>query len=196
MDTRERILEAAGTLFVELGYARTTTRAIADAAGINEVTLFRHFGSKQNLLKEFVAQFNAAGFTGTFEQHLTGDYAQDIRHMARAQYEGTLASARMLRVMVCDMLEMSEIQAIALAGAQNNQAVMKAYFQRQIDSGVVRDNIPADALVKAFDSLFSASLLFEMFFGTSLTPDMDPKIMLDHLADIFVQGTRKASEGI
>lgn len=37
------------TLFTELGYSGTTTRKIAEAAGINEVTLFRKFGTKENL---------------------------------------------------------------------------------------------------------------------------------------------------
>ena len=47
--THERILAAAAQIFAEQGYIRATTRAIAAAAGVNEVTLFRHFGSKKNL---------------------------------------------------------------------------------------------------------------------------------------------------
>ncbi len=46
-DTRERILQAAAELFAEKGYARATTRSIAEAAKVNEVTIFRHFGSKK-----------------------------------------------------------------------------------------------------------------------------------------------------
>lgn len=40
----------AKDLFVRQGITQTTTRQIADAAGVNEVTLFRHFGTKQGLL--------------------------------------------------------------------------------------------------------------------------------------------------
>ena len=53
-DTRGRILQAAVKLIVEQGYARTTTRAIAAEAGVNEVTLFRHFGSKEKLFHKMV----------------------------------------------------------------------------------------------------------------------------------------------
>ena len=48
--TRQRIITAATNLFGKVGYTRATTRSIASTAGVNEVTLFRLFGSKQNLL--------------------------------------------------------------------------------------------------------------------------------------------------
>jgi AcrR family transcriptional regulator len=46
---RERLLEAAARMFAEQGFEGATTRQIAQAAGVNEVTLFRLFQSKENL---------------------------------------------------------------------------------------------------------------------------------------------------
>lgn len=48
--THERIVSTALELFARQGITDTTTRQIADQAQINEVTLFRHFGSKHGLL--------------------------------------------------------------------------------------------------------------------------------------------------
>lgn len=48
--THERIVSTALELFARQGITETTTRQIADRAQINEVTLFRHFGSKHGLL--------------------------------------------------------------------------------------------------------------------------------------------------
>ncbi|NJK64654.1 MAG: helix-turn-helix transcriptional regulator [Synechococcaceae cyanobacterium SM2_3_1] len=48
--TRQRLLNTAKELFARQGITHTTTRQIAEAAGVNEVTLFRHFKSKQGLL--------------------------------------------------------------------------------------------------------------------------------------------------
>ena len=53
-DTRQWILEAAVQLFSQNGYTRTTTRAIAELAGVNESTLFRIYKSKAALLSELL----------------------------------------------------------------------------------------------------------------------------------------------
>jgi AcrR family transcriptional regulator len=50
MATRESVLAATAQLYAEHGWRGTTTKRIAEAAGINEVTVFRQFGSKAALL--------------------------------------------------------------------------------------------------------------------------------------------------
>lgn len=49
---RKLLLDAARTLFARQDYRSTTTREIADAAGVTEPLLFRHFGSKAALFRE------------------------------------------------------------------------------------------------------------------------------------------------
>ena len=48
--TRARLLAAALDLFARQGYDRTTVAEIAVAAGVTEMTFYRHFGSKDQLL--------------------------------------------------------------------------------------------------------------------------------------------------
>jgi AcrR family transcriptional regulator len=48
---RDRILDVAQELFAELGYAAASTRAIAQAAGVNLAQLHYHFGAKRDLFK-------------------------------------------------------------------------------------------------------------------------------------------------
>lgn len=48
--SRERIVRSAFSLFSKQGITATTTKQIAEEADVNEVTLFRQFGSKQGLL--------------------------------------------------------------------------------------------------------------------------------------------------
>jgi len=52
MSVRDDLLAAAARVYAEAGYRGATTRRIALAAGVNEITLFRHFGSKDALLRE------------------------------------------------------------------------------------------------------------------------------------------------
>jgi AcrR family transcriptional regulator len=51
MDIRDRILDAAKRVYAQHGFRGATTRLIANEAGVNEVTLFRTFGSKAALFE-------------------------------------------------------------------------------------------------------------------------------------------------
>ena len=46
---KEQIIQSALSVFIEKGISGTTTAELAKAAGISEVTLFRHFSSKQEI---------------------------------------------------------------------------------------------------------------------------------------------------
>jgi len=50
--TRRRIIERAGQLFLEQGYAATTLDQVAAAAGVAVQTVYFHFGNKRTVLKE------------------------------------------------------------------------------------------------------------------------------------------------
>jgi AcrR family transcriptional regulator len=52
MDVREKIITAAMTAYAESGFQGATTRRVAEIAGVNEVTIFRNFGSKAALMDE------------------------------------------------------------------------------------------------------------------------------------------------
>ncbi len=53
-ERRKAIVSAAVPLFARKGFAGTTTRELAEAAGISEALLFRHFPSKQSLYREIL----------------------------------------------------------------------------------------------------------------------------------------------
>ena len=55
-EVRRCILDAAASLFAELGFDGTTTRQIASAAGVAEPLVFRHFGSKAGLLEAVIVE--------------------------------------------------------------------------------------------------------------------------------------------
>ena len=69
--TQQKVLRAAVALFLEKGYAKTTTAEIAAAAGIRQSSFFHVFPSKEALLLELVRRM----FGGQFdlaEQHNAG----------------------------------------------------------------------------------------------------------------------------
>jgi AcrR family transcriptional regulator len=89
-ETRQRILEAARQLFAASGYEASTTRDIADAAGIANGTLFNYFPSKEAILASLVAEGTAGIPTnfenrslegGSFEEELFAFVAAGLRKL-------------------------------------------------------------------------------------------------------------------
>lgn len=60
-ERRQAIVNTAVPLFARKGFAGTTTRELAEAAGISEALLFRHFPSKQLLYREILQQVGCQG---------------------------------------------------------------------------------------------------------------------------------------
>lgn len=56
-DKQQKIVEAAIKIFAKKGYTATSTNEIAKAAGVAEGTIFRHFGTKENLLLSVIVPF-------------------------------------------------------------------------------------------------------------------------------------------
>jgi AcrR family transcriptional regulator len=82
-DTRARLVQATADVVRRLGYARATTRAIAEAAGVAEGTIYRHFPHKQQLflaavmernqaVVDAVAALPGAAGTGTVRENVSG----------------------------------------------------------------------------------------------------------------------------
>ena len=72
-EPRRLLLEAARELFTSQGFSGTSTREIAEQAGVSETLMFRYFGSKVGLFREalvapfveFVEDFNAKWQSGS-----------------------------------------------------------------------------------------------------------------------------------
>jgi AcrR family transcriptional regulator len=83
---RERILATAGDLFYRHGIRAVGVEAIAEAAGTNKMTLYRHFTSKDELVAEYLRCL--AREAGRFWDELAAGHPGD----ARAQLRGWLQS--------------------------------------------------------------------------------------------------------
>jgi len=77
-DTRHRIMESAVELFSSCGYMAATTKEIARRAQVNELTLFRHFGSKVSLLDMSIDHAFAYEELKSSLPPLTGDPEEDL----------------------------------------------------------------------------------------------------------------------
>jgi len=82
---KAQILETATKLFVAKGYHQTKTKAIAQACGISEPVIYKHFGSKDELFLESIV-------------NIAGEIFQEINFDRETDTEVVLSSFVMNRV--------------------------------------------------------------------------------------------------
>lgn len=77
--TSERIITAFIELFRDYGYKGTTTRAIAERAGVNEVTIFRHFGNKKGIMDAVMQSISYSPFLEKIiNENMTWELEHDL----------------------------------------------------------------------------------------------------------------------
>src|SRR5262245_27037475 len=127
--TREQILSAAARLYAEHGFRGTTTRAVAEAAGVNEVTLFRLFGSKVNIIVEAMRAHGVPVHVGTLPETPVDPLAELTEWTSQTR-KVFLSLRSMIRQAMSDAEANPEMPRCVARGAEATYASLWAYLER------------------------------------------------------------------
>ncbi len=192
--TRQKIIRAALDLFGLIGYSRATTWKIAQAADVNEVTIFRIFGNKKNLLIACMQSFNSRGFAENFESNLSGDLRKDIHMMAHMQVQDTAGNLDFLRLLICETRQIPELLDTVQMGSMGNRQKLENYFQTQINNGKISAKYSAQFLSDLFSNLFSIRLMQDNMFQTTAQVVVPDEVEMNNLIDFFLAGCQVIEE--
>jgi AcrR family transcriptional regulator len=170
MINRAKLLEAAAHVYEEFGFRGATTRRIAQAAGVNEVTLFRIFGSKAALIEEALkARTSAPAYPRL------PDNASDPEGALVAWCEQELAylhaGRSMIRKALGELEERPELIDCAREGASRAGRELRGYLGRLRRAGLIDPDVD---LVAAAAMLHGA--LFADAMGRELAPEAYPPL--------------------
>jgi AcrR family transcriptional regulator len=136
MENRARILEAAARVYAEYGFRGATTRRIAIAAGVNEVTLFRTFGSKAALIDEAVRSRSAEPVDAPNALPTVPlDPERELTRWASALLDHLRASRALIRKTMSEVEERSEAATCAAAPTMQAAANLRTYMIRMAEAG-------------------------------------------------------------
>ncbi len=190
-DRRRQILETAMDLFARNGYEGTTTRRIAERAGVNEAIIFRHFPRKEDLYWTLLAQkcrgkkereeLQIKLRSGGEEREVFAAIAEDIlrrncadtrlgRLLLYSALENHRLSHRFFRTYVADFYE-----------------TLAAHIRQRIQEGRFR-RIDALLAARGFLGMVVYHFLIQELFGGKRLQKFDPKKVSATLADIWVEG--------
>jgi AcrR family transcriptional regulator len=169
MATRTDILNAAVQVFSQHGFRGSTTRRIADAANVNEVTIFRYFGSKEALLQEALNESEVSGFSIPLPREPV-DPARELADWCTSVVGHLSMRRSVIRKCMGEMEERPELTARASEAPTRATNELCAYFRRLKEEHFTGEN---------FDATVAASMLIAALFHDSMSreimPDLFPK---------------------
>jgi AcrR family transcriptional regulator len=142
--TREQILSAAARLYAEHGFRGTTTRAVAEAAGVNEVTLFRLFGSKVNIIVAAMRAHGVPVYVGTLPE-APHDPPAELTEWVTQQRKVFLSLRSMIRKAMSDAEENPEMPRCVARGADATYLSLRSYLERVKARGLIDADADTDA---------------------------------------------------
>lgn len=165
-ETAGRIVAAAAELFGQRGYKGTTTRAIAERAGVNEVTIFRHFKDKQGVLRALGESWagSMAGFA-TASLPEPGDTRATIEALAQLEVTQAAEFGGVAMRLAMDAKTTPEVAQVVGGGQIDNFAGLATYLAERQAAGDLRADLDPRVMAEAFFALTSTLVMSRQLLG-------------------------------
>lgn len=186
--TDEKIIKAAFEILQEEGFTKATTKKIAAKAGVNEVTIFRNFKNKNNLV-EVTKDYYLQLLIGILEEIFQFEEEEGIEEYLKISFFGILNLSdedfSILRVAMEEVREdpdnkilISDITDVIL----NN---LEEFFKLKMEKGIIREVNPKSLAIMCFGMLFQSVILWKIY---NHNLDFETNYYADDLIDIMLKG--------
>lgn len=177
----EAIYQAVIQTITERGYSGATTKQIAEVANVSEVTLFRKYENKLQLVKRAVAAMveNTNFYEAT---QYTGDIQADLLRVLQAYQASVVLHSPFFGMLFSEVSRDPELARSFDLPAQLFEAVGKL-FQRYQAEGQIREEHPLNAVAE-FLGPFIYSAMLRSIMPEHVLPPLDEKL---HIR-LFLEG--------
>ncbi len=191
----DAILVSAAELFAERGYKGTTTRAIAERAGVNEVTIFRRFKNKQGVLVALGASWagRMAGFAVTSIPD-PSDTRGTLEALARLEVLQAVEFGGVAMRLAMDARSNPEVAEVMGGGPGQNFAGLVAYLKERQKAGDLRGDIDPRVMAEAFFALTSQTVMSRQVLGDTTEYELPVEAVSGPLFELFMSGVTKGVE--
>ena len=185
MTVRDELLGAAARVYAEAGYRGATTRRIALAAGVNEITLFRHFGSKDALLREALARCQDP-HSDELLPETPSDPMAELLAWAGSHITDMRGRQALIRTCMGEFAEHPGLFVPENSGPVRAARALTQYLTRLRQRGLARAEFdPAAAAALLIGTLFADAM------GRDIMPDLygnQPDQALKEYVALFLRG--------
>jgi AcrR family transcriptional regulator len=192
-ERRQQIVDAAIGLFSRKGFRGTTTREIAEAAGISEAMIFKHFATKQELYSAIIeAKSETEELLASAARAASRkDDPGVFRSVGLKMMEQTEKDPSLMRLLLFSALEGHELSDIFFESrVKRLHEFLSNYIHARIEEGAFR---PVDSLVAArgFIGMTVHYLLIHELFGVKRPPRSSPEEVVQTFVSMFLKGIER-----
>jgi len=184
MTVRNQLLDAAARLYAEAGYRGATTRRIAGEAGVNEVTLFRHFGSKDALIREAITRAGLSSVAELLPQ-VARDPLREVGDWAKAHITELRERRSLIRTCMGEIEEHPGIFSEQNSPPTVAAKALSQYLRRLREAGLAKAQFDETAA-----SAMLMGALFADAMGRDIMPELyrnEPEQALDEYVRLFLR---------
>jgi AcrR family transcriptional regulator len=195
--TGQRILDATLALVAEKGYLGATTREIAQRAGVTELTLFRHFGSKEKLFESCLERNSFLPDLKELLPDVKGlPYEEALRTIGRRFLLSLRERKAVVKIIQAELTRYpGRMKRIYGQFMDEMLGLLARYFTSLQRQGRLR-RFPADLAARMFlGMLFAYFRNEEIMRGTDITKQGRMDRTVAGFVDIFVNGTLPVKNG-
>lgn len=177
----EQVFLAALQTITERGYAGATTKQIAEAANMSEVTLFRKYGSKAALIKQAMTAMAEQLDFETATQY-SGDVLADLQRIV-AMYQGAAEiKGQFIYTIVLEVQRYPELAEAIGTPLEMFQRIAQLLLRYQ-EEGILKSEHPMHALAGLLGPLMATNMIRNIAHGLPFPPPD-----LDNLVTVFLNG--------
>jgi AcrR family transcriptional regulator len=190
---RQQILAVATKLFAARGFQGTTTREIAERAGVNEALIFRHFPHKEDLYWA-VIDFKCRAGRGrkqlVRELRSRRDEKDKLAAIARGILRRNTADATLARLLLFTALENHRLShRFFRLYVSKYYDILADYIRRRSRRGLYR-RVPPLLAARAFVGMVFYHFLTQELFGGRRYRKFENDAVAQTVADLWLQGAR------
>jgi len=186
--TRDRLLKAAVEIFATEGIAGATTREIARLAGVNEITLFRHFQSKEQLLKAVVHYITALQAEALDNQdEWTQDLRLDLLHYGQIYSDHLEQYEALVRMFIGEAKRHpEEALRVTQEALMPLREKLTAYLKNGVEKRIVRSDLDLAIAIDSFTGMLLSGMLRHHI--SPISRGYSQGQYLEGCVDLFVNG--------
>ncbi|HUU07852.1 MAG TPA: TetR/AcrR family transcriptional regulator [Thermoplasmata archaeon] len=189
---RERILDSSLHLFAEKGFAGATTKEISAKAGVNEVTLFRHFGSKRALFVSVIQERSPlAEMQGKVSVDPDAPVDELLERNARTVLAILKANRHLFMIILGDAWRIPKMRsAVSEFGVEKGVELVTELMATLIAAGKIREMDPHVAARSLIGMIQSYYMTRYLLADKEPGPGEEGR-MIAGFVDIFLDGVRR-----